>query len=493
MTLRTQPDGTPPKLPSVLVVDDDRRVRELLEIALTAHGFHVLTASDGEEAIKRAAGDRPDLVVLDVRLPKKSGLEVCEALRRDHDDPAVPVILVSAAAETDARLQAFARGADDYLAKPFSPKELVARIKRLLSRSAEARAAVRRAQQLERELSRAQDEARRAHLESRREHGLRELALGLGRELLLMTDWDALAERLLLALQSHVDVGAAGLWTRDRSGAVLELAASRGESRERLAGLEPRLDGELLRVLSGLGRPASCAELERVPEVRAELAPFLACGFAWLAPLLGDDGIQALLAFREPRDANGVMNGRHAVIEGLCEIGAIAIQNGMTLRTRTDRLLEQLFERAVACSPIPAARTEAAALVGRAARNLQLSPRLHDLVGIGVALEPWAFELEGRQTLERMRAIDPTGRVAQLECMILRLERHADAAGLEPEEARVHALLEAGMAYARARERGEGSDEALARALSHAPLDPAARHALEVASRQGLMLEGHAA
>ena len=302
MTIRSPQDEAPPKLPSVLVVDDDRRVRELLEIALTAHGFHVLTASDGEEALKRAASERPDLVVLDVRLPKRSGLECarpCGAITRIRRCRSFS----SRPRPRPTRLQAFARGADDYLSKPFSPKELVARIKRLLSRSAEARNAVRRAQQLERELSRAQDEARRAHLESRREHGLRELALGLGRELLLMSDGDALGERLLLAVHTHTGAHVAGLWMRDRSGSALEGAAFRGEGRERFAGLEPRLDGELLRVLAGLGRMASCAELERIPEVKPEIAPFIARGFVGLAPLVGEDGIVAMFAWGEPRQA----------------------------------------------------------------------------------------------------------------------------------------------------------------------------------------------
>ena len=74
----------PATAPLILVVDDDRRVVELLQIALTAHGFRVMTASDGEEAVRRALADRPDLVVLDVRLPRKSGLEVCEMLRQDR-------------------------------------------------------------------------------------------------------------------------------------------------------------------------------------------------------------------------------------------------------------------------------------------------------------------------------------------------------------------------------------------------------------------------
>src|SRR5262245_16349963 len=108
--------------PCILVVDDDRRVVDLLNIALAAHGYRVVSAVDGEEAVRIALGKRPDLVVLDVRLPKKSGFEVCEILRQDPDDPFLPIIMVSAASEMDARLQGFARGADDYLAKPFSPR-----------------------------------------------------------------------------------------------------------------------------------------------------------------------------------------------------------------------------------------------------------------------------------------------------------------------------------------------------------------------------------
>ena len=97
--------------PIVLIVDDDLRVLELLEIAFQAHGFKVVKAADGDEAIHRIAGERPDLVVLDVRLPKKSGLEVCEIIRRDPTDARLPVIVMSGAAETESRLRAFTCGA----------------------------------------------------------------------------------------------------------------------------------------------------------------------------------------------------------------------------------------------------------------------------------------------------------------------------------------------------------------------------------------------
>jgi DNA-binding response OmpR family regulator len=78
---------------SILVVDDDRRVVELLTIALNAYGFRVLQATDGEEALRVVTRERPDLVVLDVRLPKRSGYEVCEVLRQDPEDPQLPIIM----------------------------------------------------------------------------------------------------------------------------------------------------------------------------------------------------------------------------------------------------------------------------------------------------------------------------------------------------------------------------------------------------------------
>src|SRR5438874_2110923 len=96
---------------TVLVVDDDPRVVELLQIALGAHGFRVLAASNGDDALKSAAEEAPDLVILDVRLPRRSGLDVCECLRRDPETAHLPVIMVSALAETDARLAGLARGA----------------------------------------------------------------------------------------------------------------------------------------------------------------------------------------------------------------------------------------------------------------------------------------------------------------------------------------------------------------------------------------------
>jgi two-component system phosphate regulon response regulator OmpR len=117
--------------PHLLVVDDDARLRELLRRYLVDNGFRVTTASDAAEARATLAGFAFDLVVLDVMMPGESGLELTRALRRDGD---VPILLLTAMGEPEARVNGLEEGADDYLSKPFEPRELVLRIRNVLQR-----------------------------------------------------------------------------------------------------------------------------------------------------------------------------------------------------------------------------------------------------------------------------------------------------------------------------------------------------------------------
>ena len=485
-----------PTPPSVLVADDDRRVRELLEIALTAHGFNVFTAADGEEAIKRVLCEHPDLVVLDVRLPKKSGLEVCQALRGGAGDPTMPIILVSAVAETDSRVQAFQRGADDYLAKPFSPKELIARIRRQLARAQEIRDARRHAEELERELARVQEEARRAHAESRHEHHLRELAFGVGRELHRSPDLDTLAQRLLMAVQSRLGVGAAALLALGRTGDDLEPYAIRGDGFERIAGLRIRRGGELAQLIAGLGRPVLRAELERLAEVRHEVAPFVAAGFALLAPVRGPDGLDAVLVLEERADGREHSRTDAEMLRGLCEIAAVAIQNGLRLRFQADRLMVMAAETASLAPETAAARNEAAAMIDRAASASFLSPRAREVLVHAVVLGDWGLGPEGRSRLAQLRGLDPTGRIRDLERLLDdALTPQPTWEEPAPEDRRAALLLRAGLVYAEARELGASVDEAMAHALAQAgsAMDPATRLALGAAARGTMEIEDHVA
>jgi two-component system OmpR family response regulator len=127
----------------VLVVDDEARIREVVEYALTREGFRVSAVADGQHALELAARDAPDLVVLDVMLPGIDGLEVCRRLRRGSK---APVLFLSARAEEVDRIVGLELGGDDYLTKPFSPRELVARVRAVLRRYEDALVLAREAQ-----------------------------------------------------------------------------------------------------------------------------------------------------------------------------------------------------------------------------------------------------------------------------------------------------------------------------------------------------------
>lgn len=115
----------------ILVVDDEPPILELVRFNLEKEGFTVITASDGEEGLRRARGEAPDLVILDLMLPGVDGIEVCQQLRRETN---VPVLMLTAKSEEFDRVLGLSVGADDYVTKPFSPRELVARVKALLRR-----------------------------------------------------------------------------------------------------------------------------------------------------------------------------------------------------------------------------------------------------------------------------------------------------------------------------------------------------------------------
>lgn len=120
--------------PKILVVDDEPEAVELVEFNLKQAGFEVVTAADGAEALKKARALLPGLIVLDLMLPEVDGLEVCKMLRRDPATARVPIVMVTARAAEIDRILGLELGADDYLTKPFSPRELVLRVKKILER-----------------------------------------------------------------------------------------------------------------------------------------------------------------------------------------------------------------------------------------------------------------------------------------------------------------------------------------------------------------------
>ena len=118
----------------ILVVDDEPDTIELIEFNLRAAGFEVISAEDGEEALRKAKTSAPDLMILDLMLPELDGIEACKLLRRDPDTAGLPILMLTAKAAEIDRILGLEIGADDYVTKPFSPRELVLRVKKLLQR-----------------------------------------------------------------------------------------------------------------------------------------------------------------------------------------------------------------------------------------------------------------------------------------------------------------------------------------------------------------------
>ena len=120
---------------TVLIVEDEPEIRELLNFSLTRAGFNVTEAETGELALQRLDSNLPDILIVDWMLPGMSGVELAKRLRRDELTSALPLLMLTARNEESDILKSFESGIDDYMSKPFSPKELVARIKALLRRS----------------------------------------------------------------------------------------------------------------------------------------------------------------------------------------------------------------------------------------------------------------------------------------------------------------------------------------------------------------------
>lgn len=119
----------------ILVVDDEPHILELVRFNLEAGGFKVLEAVDGQKAIELAQTEKPDLILLDLMLPGIDGLEVCRILRQQKTTREIPIIMLTAKSEEIDKVLGLEMGADDYITKPFSPRELTARVKAVLRRS----------------------------------------------------------------------------------------------------------------------------------------------------------------------------------------------------------------------------------------------------------------------------------------------------------------------------------------------------------------------
>ena len=133
------------RLGRVLLVEDEQDVAELIRYNLTKEGYDVVVSGNGNDALRLAREHRPDVILLDIMVPQLNGWEVCRRLKKDPELAAIPVIMVSGRVEEGDKVLGFEVGADDYVTKPFSPRELIARVRAVLRRGRPADAKEKKA------------------------------------------------------------------------------------------------------------------------------------------------------------------------------------------------------------------------------------------------------------------------------------------------------------------------------------------------------------
>jgi DNA-binding response OmpR family regulator len=287
--------------PLILVADEEPKIVEAIVAALQLHHYRVSVAEDGDEALRRAHGESPDLIIASVRLKGRGGLELCGTLRREVDWGDMPIMLLSAATDPEARVEALAHGADDLVCKPFSSRELVARVQRLVSRARETERYRNRSQELERDVVRLEVEGRRVRDDAERERSLRALANGLHGSLMRTLDLDELDARLLRECCVHTGARSAALLSQDRTG-TWAVTTVRGDLPERWSTLTLEPGGACVGWVNALGRPALLAELERLGDMARELGELAAHGVAMAGVVPGPNAPSAVVVCEERPD-----------------------------------------------------------------------------------------------------------------------------------------------------------------------------------------------
>jgi len=315
-----------PKPETVLIVDDDVRVVELLQITLGGRGYQVITAYDGEAALQAVRNQRPDLLVLDVRLPRRSGFDVLDSIRRDPLGRHLPVILISADAATESRLQGLKLGADDYLAKPFSPRELIIKIRRILDRSMDRNLLLLKTEVLEDEIRRSRDTL----LQMRQELGqnLSRMGTVLSQviELNRHHSIDEILERFVIATVANLDFERVVLLTASSDG-TLRSRVWRGVDEGVARALSLAAEGPVSRICASMGRPLRMDELESHPDTAEEVLRLSSAGIVLVAPAISEGRLQGLLGLGERNSSLPPGHFDYKLLEILGDSIVAALQN----------------------------------------------------------------------------------------------------------------------------------------------------------------------
>jgi len=330
---------------TILVVDDDRRVVDLLQISLSQNGYHVTAASTGEEGLEAVRRDTPDLIILDLRLPKKNGFEVCAALKSSKDTAMIPVIMVSATAEVDARLQGLMHGADDYLTKPFSPKELLIKVRRIFERMEKHETLSTKNRELETEVARNREDLVVRNKELRFQVFSLETLMGLTHQLNSSLDLEALLGTMILSVVGQLRVNSACLFLTDRREDPKRLDAwtFKGVKEHLVRSIHFLYEDEFIRAILPTegeeGRPVRLQDLSEDPSLERSVGPLYAAGFTLVCPVMMKQKLTAILAVGEKVSGQDFQSTDLEMVKALSESAGIAIENARLFKDLQDTYL----------------------------------------------------------------------------------------------------------------------------------------------------------
>jgi response regulator RpfG family c-di-GMP phosphodiesterase len=362
---------------SILVADPDVRVVELLQITLSGRGYAVHSALDGETALEQIEQRRPDLVVLGVRLPRLSGFQVLEAVRAKPEWASLPMILIAGTPSNEARIQGLRLGADDYLVKPFSPRELIIKIRRILDRASDLKLLQVRADSLEQEAHRQRDEMFHAQQEMHR------CLLRIGsvlrsvEEVSARHDVSEVLEGLVQVSVRDLGLERVCFLVREKGSRTLRPHAAWGTDERALRGLALAADGFLAQTLMLEGRTLTGDALAAFPLAEEELLALSAAGFSHFTPVRQDGGELLAVIAGSGADGGGPVDqfGLH-LLAVLARAAAIALESAAAFGDARHAFLD------TTAALVATVEARYASVQGHSERVRDLALRLADQAGL---------------------------------------------------------------------------------------------------------------
>jgi putative nucleotidyltransferase with HDIG domain len=354
----------------ILVADDDPRVVELLYITLTQNGYEVLSALDGKEALEVANKHKPDLAIIDVKMRKIGGFEVCETLKKNNAECRAPAILISGQCDATSRLEGLLKGADDFLMKPFSPRELITKIERILKGFDDSKTLSDVSVKLECEIKRGEQELERVNNELKRLLYSKDTLIGLSQQLNSCLRLETLLDTFLLTVVGQLRVESACF-----------LLAEGWDS-----------------ILASHEKPLGIEELESYPGAGDQVRAIAAAGFILCHSIHVKGRFIGVLLLGERVHGNGFTQLDMEMLASLSSSAGIAIENARLYNELQETYLATIkaFVNTIeAKDPYTRGHTERVAEYATAiAEGMGLSPEevetirfgaiLHDIGKLGV-------------------------------------------------------------------------------------------------------------